>query len=346
MLLEFPSHREEGTHIKMSWKSGCLLLLAAALLLASCATPTPHKHRSARFPPSPKTATPQERQAQHILKTIESRNRALADQLREIPCFNDGIDQQDLKALEAVAQMTRNLKFPPGFPYGRFVSPRLFALACLTADGLFHDQKRYSPSLEALIHSLKSGTFKEEELYRILHWEKGARVGQDNFDRLTSDYIIATWDRLPELLEGDFPTITSRLNRPDILDWYERTHFSYATTSQGYGCGGVDISDSSQVCDPAYIFGSRRGNCAAYTRFTVYCLRKAGYRAYSVKVFSLWPAYFCFNCAVRNYHYLTAYQDRGKWWIMDNGRGRGPQGILGPVASLKELPYQVLAIEP
>jgi hypothetical protein len=143
----------------------------------------------------------------------------------------------------------------------------------------------------------------------------------------------------------DFNDAVLRLNTPQLIDKYQGRHFSYATTRDGYGCGGVDISYSTAGCSPSYIFHSRKGNCAAYTTFAVYCLQQAGYEAYPLKVYSQWPSWFVPGAYPRDYHYMVLYKVNNKWYVMDNGRGRGPQGINGPFNSIEDLPYKILNIE-
>ena|GEM_PF-7128962 len=146
-------------------------------------------------------------------------------------------------------------------------------------------------------------------------------------------------------LREDFNDAVLRLNTPQLIDKYQRRHFSYATTREGYGCGGVDISHSTASCSPGYIFQSKKGNCAAYTTFAVYCLRQAGFEAYPLKVYSPWPSWFVPGAYPRDYHYMALYKDNNKWYVVDNGRGRGPQGINGPFNSIEDLPYKILNIE-
>ncbi len=78
-------------------------------------------------------------------------------------------------------------------------------------------------------------------------------------------------------LSEEFKNAALKLNTPQLINEYQQNFFSYATTFDGYGCGGVDISYSTAGCSPSYIFHYRKGNCVAYTKFSVYCLRQAGY---------------------------------------------------------------------
>lgn len=146
-------------------------------------------------------------------------------------------------------------------------------------------------------------------------------------------------------LSREFKNAAFELNTPKLIDSYQQRNFSYATTHDGYGCGGVDISYSTVGCSPSYIYHSKKGNCAAYTTFAVYFLRQAGYKAYPLKVYSQWPSWFAPGARPRHYHYMALYKENNKWYVMDNGRGSWPRGISGPFESIEDLPYKILNIE-
>jgi hypothetical protein len=142
----------------------------------------------------------------------------------------------------------------------------------------------------------------------------------------------------------EFESVTSTLNTPALIDKYQRDNFSYAQTWEGYGCGGVDISGSSEGCSPGYIFSSKSGNCAAFSVFAVYCLKKAGYDTYVVKVVSESARGGRYGGArAVDYHYIAAYKDRDMWWVIDNGTVR-PRGIRGPFNSIEGIPYKIIKI--
>ena len=137
--------------------------------------------------------------------------------------------------------------------------------------------------------------------------------------------LILAFGGCAQHLSGDFNDVVLKLNTPQLIDKYQRRHFSYATTRAGYGCGGVNISHSTAQCSESYIFRSKKGNCAAYTTFAVYCLRQGGYEAYPLKVYLQWPSWFVPGAYPRDYHYMALYKDQNKWyeWIMAEGVGLG-----------------------
>lgn len=123
----------------------------------------------------------------------------------------------------------------------------------------------------------------------------------------------------------EFESITSSLNTPELISHYQLQNFSYGQTWEGFGCGGVDISGSSKSCSPGYIFSTKTGNCAAYSRFALYCLKKAGYEAWVVKVWvkpEMGVRYG--GSRAVDYHYVVVfkYKDQNMWGVLDNGRLR------------------------
>lgn len=146
-------------------------------------------------------------------------------------------------------------------------------------------------------------------------------------------------------VSSKFKNETLRLNTPQLISEYQQKNFSYGKTREGFGCGGADTSHNTSGCSPEFIFNSKKGNCAAYTTFAVYCLRQAGYEAYPAKVYSKWPVSFIPRIKTRDYHYVALYKERGRWFLIDNGRPTGNIGILGPFDSKDSLPYKVLNIE-
>jgi len=123
----------------------------------------------------------------------------------------------------------------------------------------------------------------------------------------------------------EFESVTSGLNTPELISHYQLDNFSYGQTWEGFGCGGPDISGTSIVCSPGYIFSTKKGNCAAYSRFALHCLKKAGYEAWVVKVWvkpEMGGRYG--GSRAVDYHYVVVfkYKDQNMWGVLDNGRLR------------------------
>lgn len=142
-----------------------------------------------------------------------------------------------------------------------------------------------------------------------------------------------------------FEELSASLNTPQSIHDYQKKHFRWASESQGGGCKGVDIGLGLKECPPSFIYENKgRGNCGAFTTFSVYCLRKAGYEAYPLYVYELWPAWLAPGHQPRDYHIMTLYRIQGQWFTLDNGKDI-PLGIKGPFETEEKLPYQVLRID-
>jgi hypothetical protein len=113
--------------------------------------------------------------------------------------------------------------------------------------------------------------------------------------------------------------VTDRLNSPELINYYEQSNFTYVSH-------GVCPGNAKSI----FIF--KQGCCSDYTAFSEYCLRKAGYDAWAIKVRS--PT-------GKAYHVVCEYKDKdGKSYIMDVDcyTCTGGRGILEKKDYVKNLP--------
>lgn len=99
----------------------------------------------------------------------------------------------------------------------------------------------------------------------------------------------------------NYEVVTDRLNAPYLINYYELRQFLYFNRGGG----------TSENPDPYKLFYSNYGDCIDVTDFTVYCLRKGGYKAWATTVPS--PT-------GRRHHYVTSFEMDNNLFIMDNGR--------------------------
>jgi len=163
---------------------------------------------------------------------------------------------------------------------------------------------RFSAAMQALLWGYLDGSFG---------------VGDNPFGdyRSVVHFVKPIWGDMKGERWDEFGEVTSRLSLPELVDYYERKNFSYE-----YYRG--PLRSVQQV------FKDKRANCYDTTEFTVWCLRKGGYRAGSMVIQGAFEG-----------HNVTYYKDKGKWFVMDNG-GRWHAGIKGPFDSLKDSPYRIL----
>jgi hypothetical protein len=159
-----------------------------------------------------------------------------------------------------------------------------------------------------LLHSLDYVDFF---LYR-----ERENPGAFEFENDTLLYQVFVRNR--EVRWRDFTIIADRLNAPELIDFYERHNLSYE-----YYLGSRKSN--------ATVLISRKANCVDTTELTIYCLKRAGYRAESLIVS---PE----GRAPADSHQITKYYHKGQIFIMDNGRSN-PVGILGPLNTIEGSRY-------
>jgi len=185
------------------------------------------------------------------------------------------------------------------------LSPKLYALKDMVLAG--ENDYRYSAPLQALLWGYMDGKFKE---------------GDNPFENYINalDFVKPIWGNMEGQRWGGFDEVTSRLNLPELLDYYEQQNFSYQ-----YYIGPLK--------SPKSVFKSRMANCVDNSYFVVHCLGKAGYKAGTIRVKSGSP----------EGHRISYYKDKGKIFIIDNGT-IVPQGIMGPFNSFYEIHWEIKEI--
>jgi len=293
-----------------------------------------------------KTQSTPNTRAHKLFEEIFKSSQKLAIELGRIPEFQDGIDERELFALENFVQflkvITENERkaleeiLAIGKPeYRKFCSP-LQALFWLAEKGELNREKNplQNYSFEKLLG--KAWTFmvefSEEEAIAIIGNRKNKgrseemlkeyRNGEISLSELNRWFTMERNDE--EEIEylyqdkkifskykgkdkwSDFDVVVDRLSSPELVDYYQRKNFSY--------------QDRRDPNGSAYrIFKTKRGQCADYTEFAIRCLIKAGYKALEDHVPSPTGRY--------TYHIVCRFENKGKWFIMDNGRTT-PFGII------------------
>jgi len=185
--------------------------------------------------------------------------------------------------------------------YKTNLSPEFLMLRDMVSAG--EGEYRSSSLIQAWLRGCIDGKFKEG--YEAL--EKYKRP---------VEFVKPIWGEMKGERWKDFDAVTSRLNLPELVDYWERNNLSYEYY-RGF------VKSESEV------FKSKSANCVDITEFTIYCLNKAGYEADVLYV----------SMSYGPLHAVTQFLDHGKKYIMDNGK-LYPKGIIGPFNSLEETSYQ------
>jgi hypothetical protein len=173
----------------------------------------------------------------------------------------------------------------------------------------FDDSVRLSEDqITDILNGIKSSTKKEDYLARRKRLTTGMlqkvlieayKKNKYTFSKEAREIIKSIKDPRWE----DFGVVTSRLNSPELVDYYERRRFRFGLRRY--------------VVPPQYVFKNNVGACESITGFTVYCLQKAGYRARAIRqpLGGYWD------------HMMCLFEMNGKKYVMDNGSPY-PKGIL------------------
>jgi hypothetical protein len=288
-------------------------------------------------------------EAKSILAEISSQNPLLAIELGKLPELQDGISFQEKQALEILHRnyiddtdsFDRAFEemYKIGLPDVRKYCSPLQALFWLAEDNEIRSNSNLliNYSLEHLLaEAWKFDDFarlSEDQITEIINGIKNRKKREDYLarrKRLSTGrlqaVIIAAYkknkyaftEESRKMIEAiidprwqDFDIVTDRLNAPKLIDYYERKRFSYI----------YRIPDSIPI---RHVFKHNEGGCISVTAFTVFCLRKAGYRATEIRTAGY----------LSSIHALTLFEMNGQEYCMDNGRPR-PKGIF-PYEAIKK----------
>lgn len=203
-------------------------------------------------------------------------NPLLAVEMGKLPEIQDGISESESSALNRIADIYNT-------------NPEHF-------DSVFKEMykvglpnvRRYCSPLQALFWMAEDG--------KLI----------DNKDILT-DYSLGKLLGKAWIFKNPrwntFSKVIGRLNAPELIDYYERSRFTYHY---------VKSQRPEDDYDYYYVFKTNRGHCVQITAFTVYCLHKGGYKAREHHVDSPSGRHL--------YHAVCLFEWNGKKYIMDNGR--------------------------
>lgn len=122
---------------------------------------------------------------------------------------------------------------------------------------------------------------------------------------------------------------TDRLNAPELVNYYQRERMKYDWDGKIFQIYGGD-----RAPNPKYLFRNNEGTCRDFAAFSVYCLRKGGYKAkiHLVENPDKRPT-------ASGMHKVCLFEGKdGREYIMDNGR---PNNLrrLGIVPAEKYNPF-------
>lgn len=224
--------------------------------------------------------TTTEKEATFLFEELYKRNPKLAIELGKIPEFQDVVSTEEAEALRNILVLYD-------------IDPGIFNKA-------FHKMYEVGkPEVRKFCSPLQA-------LFWLAEEDKFSRGNNPLAGYKLELFLMSIWSGFPKKRWKSFNEVTDRLNAPELIDYYERCQISY---SRGHR---YDMS-------PRDVFALKTGHCISITAFTVYCLRKGGYKAreHIVRSPTGHPAG----------HYVTLFEWKGNKYIMDNGRPYG-RGII------------------
>lgn len=227
-----------------------------------------------------------------LLSPLSRENQLLAYELGKLPEFIDGINDEEVQAIKMLVGIYFNnqKQFDKTFKH-------MYVLGK-------PEIRKYCTALQALYWMVQDGKTKEAE----------ALIAKYDLNRLLAKAWGTEVEPRDNIRTKNFGTVVSRLNCPELIDYYTKHNFKY------YFAGFVSKDTPSSA-----IFYNRKGACYEYSLFIRHCLVDAGYKAYIYNIPEL-P------------HKIVGYMDKdNKWYVIDNGRRSYPAGILGPYGSESEL---------
>ena len=267
-------------------------------------------------------------------KAIEKRNPLLAKEIGKLPEIQDDISDKDADTLEEIVKLYNldpktfdqafEQMYQVGIPEVRKYCSPLQALFWLAEnDELSHgllDNFTLRELLDRAWRLNEPPRLSEEQVLEAINGVRDKsqkrqflQYAQNGIDDTTLKTIYTYYITYPgmfsqrskNLLRGsqwsDFDKVTDRLNAPELIDYFEKKLFKYkiGAFASRYATGNLH-----------HVFRYHEGNCSQITAFTVYCLRKAGYKAKEFHVISpsgKWA-----------YHVTTLFEVEGNKYIMDN----------------------------
>ena len=282
------------------------------------------------------------------LEKLSAHNQLLVKELTKLPEFKDGIDSDEEKAIRnlyvAYSKDSHafDLVFEKMYRIGKpevrkYCSPlqALFWIA-ISKDNIELSNAVSDYSLNSLLDQswtfTNSSKISQNTVDKILRGIKNEDIRSDynaRRRRLSNDQFCEEIVKLfkkgkflftkeaRELIKimikdqwDDFDVVTDRLNAPQLIDYYERKRFRYTMT---YNLPRT----RDRILSPQYVFKYNEMECRSNTKFTIYCLKKAGYYATEL----LLP-----GRSLAQPHSVCLFEMNGEKYIMDNGRDV-PNGI-------------------
>jgi hypothetical protein len=223
----------------------------------------------------PKDITEQSPAIQGLLSQLSPN---LAYEVNKLPDFQQSAGERQTQALKRFVYLTNNI-----------TESEKSNLSFLLEVGI-PESRKYCTPLQAIFWLLE---------------KKDYQPGSSPLGYPLIDLLYKAWDYTEKERWKDYETVTDRLNSHALVNYYSRSRFIYDLRGENWTPGGPTYN-------PRLLFSQNAGHCRDVTAFTVYCLRKGGYKSEEYRVIP--------GIMRGDYHSATVFEIHGKKYIMDNGR--------------------------
>jgi len=156
-------------------------------------------------------------------------------------------------------------------------------------------------NLTRLLRTGRPDVRKYSAPLQAIFWVLEKKADENVLGYSLEQLLDKAWDFSDSRWE-DFDSVVDRLNAPRLIDYFERKRFVYTHEPDHPG-------------DPSWLFKTNKGTCVEFTRFSLMCLRKGGYKAAAYSPPQKVDDEFS------GFHQVTLFKGKsGQLYIMDNGR--------------------------
>jgi hypothetical protein len=245
--------------VKLKYIIKCFIGFLSLVVFIGCASTKPNTPYPGPYPSG--------------FNVLAHKNPLLAEELGKLPELQDGISEEEAASLGKIVELYNDdpVAFEAAFN-------KMYKIG-------IPEVRKYCTPLQALFWLYEKEDHKPGEEINLSRYSLRVLLDQ-------------AWDFSDKSQWGNFKVVTSRLNAPELINFYAQRNFGYVPYGQ-------------KKITPQYIFKSKTGCCQDYTAFSVYCLKKGGYDARAITIKS--PTGHSRN------HVVCEYKGKdGKKYILDN----------------------------
>ena len=234
-------------------------------------------------------------EVQLLFERLFTLEPVLAEEVGRLPEFQAEIRGRQILALSRFVDLVKNATNEEEMNLEEFL--KVGQPAC----------RRYCSALQAIFWLLEKANAYKPKTNNVALRAYPRMIEKDYYKvgvsplRYSLEFLLSqAWDYSEHNRWKDYSIVTDRLNAPELINYYQRTRFSYSSR-KGF--------TKSTTGYPRRLFNTNWGNCMDHAAFAVYCFKKGGYKAREYNV----------GQGHHDYHAACLFEWNGNKYIMDNG---------------------------